>query len=490
MTQRRNSEATEMVDRLLKKLPRCSAARSLAEAGSLLRRQGKLAEAEVLLGPALMTHAKDSGILCAWAALMATRGRLGEAAKAYRKALKLRPDRLQIVFSLSQTLARQGRTADMLRLLKKASRGQLAPGADIQTLLNRLHLELFQFDFERAASTSERILNSTRSYRTIGMLCTPFFMEEFDFISLPPGYKRRALAALNRYVARRPRSPWGYFYRDVLADTMGVRKDGSDIAKIASFPAARYGWMRCRVGHYHLLVRRDFSAAAAELSVAVSGSEPGDWVAQCLLGETYLCSGRRDDARAAMDGAVKLAPEGFRGEALAWKGELLLWMGEYEQALDILEESLRLNARFANGWKGGALVKLGRYGEALESLDRATALTPHDAESRTWRAEALYRLGRFREARREVDDTLTRYERYGGFHLYAIRGLALGALEDFKYMRKNFLNLPTDVADYVSAKIGLTNKDSDESIKRIFEAVLDLSLGVRRGSYENSAWMR
>ena len=476
------------------------------EALELLQEAGKKnAKAGVLLAQALLRRGRFDGVEAAlnsaldlepengeaWrmrGRLRAAQGRLEDSGDAYRKALAIAPDSLQTAFALAETLLRLGRP-EAVRALLRSRRRELRVAGGLESLLHRFEAALLCLDFDEAADAGEKVLDATRSFSQLNKIFRPFFRVEFDFIALSPRYKRRCLAELEGHLARRPGSPWGHYFRSLLTDMLGLGEPApDDIRRINSLPKARYGWMRSHVGEYQLIAKRDFPAAREAFAAAARACKPGNWAAQCFLAETYLCEGDHAACRRAFAVAEKMAPAAERGEVLAWRGEVLLWSGDYARALKELDAAVARHARFAQGWRGGALVKLGRYDEALVALEPATALVPHDAEARTWRAEALYRLGRFREACAEADLADTRYGRYGGFHLYALRGLSRGALGDARGMRADFDRLPRDVVDFAAKALRLKTVSSGDA-PRVFEAVLELSRGVRRGGYENSVWL-
>ena len=456
----------------------------------ILLRRGRPGDAEEALSAALERAPRNAEAWRMLGRVRASQGRLRESYAAHRKALDFAPQSLESSFFLAEMLLRLGRP-DKARALLAPARRALRSSAGIEGLMDRFDAAILCLDFDEAADAGEKILDATRSFGCLNRMSRPFFRDEFDFIALPSGYKRKAFAALDEHLARRPGSPWGRYYRSLLTDMLGVGKPASaDIAKINSLPRSRYGWMRGHIGEVELITHRNFPAARAALAAAARACEPGDWAAQCMLAEVLLCQGDAAACRRAFDAAEKMAPAAEWGEVSAWRGEVLLWSGDYAKALKALDAAIAgRHSRFAQGWRGGALVKLGRYDEALAALERATAMVPHDGEARTWRVEALYRLGRFREACEEADFSASHYERYCGFHLHVLRGLSRGALGDVVGMRADFGRVPRDITEYAAQSLRIAPASAADA-KRLLEAILDLSRGVRRGGYENSVWMR
>jgi tetratricopeptide (TPR) repeat protein len=75
----------------------------------------------------------------------------------------------------------------------------------------------------------------------------------------------------------------------------------------------------------------------------------------------------------------------------AWndKGAALRDLGKNNEALNCLNEAIRLDQQLADAWsnKGGALMSLGRYDEALNASNEATRLDPNYAMA--WNNKAV-----------------------------------------------------------------------------------------------------
>jgi tetratricopeptide (TPR) repeat protein len=386
-------------------------------------------------------------------------------------------------------LLRGGKIGPALRRARIEARILLAAAPSIDVKLELFRLQILALDFENAGLTADWILERTREYRHLHQLNRPFFGKEFDFMSLPDRYIRKAAAAMNLHAAKRPNSPWGYYWRDVFNETAGLRRAGSDsedIRGISRLPK-RYGWMRSHTGYYYLF-REDFRRAIGEFEAAVRATVPGDWASQCFIGEALACLGDLRGAMSAFRAAGKLAPKGQSGAVLAWKGAVLLWSGDYPRALRAAQAAAEKGATFADCWKGGSMIKLGRFEEAIAPLRRAIELTPHDAEARGWLAEAYFRLGRLKDALREADVAETKYRRYCSFHLSALRGLVRSALGDAAGMRRDFNEIPARIVDSLNRKKAFDTA-TDDGARKALTYLLDVSRGVRRGSYENRIWM-
>jgi tetratricopeptide (TPR) repeat protein len=173
-------------------------------------------------------------------------------------------------------------------------------------------------------------------------------------------------------------------------------------ARLARFPAPRYGWMRYVTGLASLLDCR-YTEAAADLSAAVR-SRPDDWKARCHLAEALLCLGRRAEAFSQFSAAEAAAAKaGAACEVWAWRGEARLWLGQAGAALEELDRAVGAGAKLALCWRGGAQLLLGRLARARQDLDRAILPGSADAEAYLWRAELHRRMGRGREALMDLE---------------------------------------------------------------------------------------
>lgn len=111
--------------------------------------------------------------------------------------------------------------------------------------------------------------------------------------------------------------------------------------------------------------------ASQDLNHAVR-LDPTLYWAVAELGLALIADGLPDEAIPVLDKAIARQP-GNLSLLLAVKGEALSAYGRYQEALEALEESLRLDPdnAFALGKKGQVLRVLGRQEEAIEVLQRA-----------------------------------------------------------------------------------------------------------------------
>lgn len=141
-----------------------------------------------------------------------------------------------------------------------------------------------------------------------------------------------------------------------------------------------------------------YLGAGEDSEVAVTSS--GTMTAAALNNEGRILQreGRLEEAEAAFQRAIELAPE--RVETLTNLGILLAEKGELDQAIALLErasagdpEAIRTRLNLAR-----ALSLAGRWDEAVGQYDAALAQRPRDPSLRSYRAEALLDSGRAAEA--------------------------------------------------------------------------------------------
>lgn len=469
--------AEKALRRALSVLPRDRGAR--AELSAVLRRRaqarlaaGELGAAEKMLRRALTLDPRDgaSRALRAEALRLRVRslqsaGRRREAEAVSRRILKLDPLDARARLSRGEVLYLSGRRSEGRALLSRAvrlDRGTLAPFERFKALMKLGR-------GREAVAVAERLLDGKPALADLRAFWDPWEWDE----RLPRAARRDELRKLERSLGGRAPGPWLHYYRADLTGPEGL----SQFEMLAAYPAERYGWMYFKAATAALLASR-FSLAASWFQIALK-HEPMDWRARAFLAEACLCLQRPADAYAEMDRALRAAPPGEAGQALAWRGAFDLWLGRYEEALASLEEACRLDAQCAFCWKAGALLLLGRDAEALEALDLTLRRYPLDFEAYIWRGEAKRRLGMHREALKDLDKVPAALGMWALFN----RALVKQALGDRAGMKADFDALPARVVDYIRAKTGLEDREG------LLRAGLELSRGFRRAEYGQAIWM-
>jgi tetratricopeptide (TPR) repeat protein len=82
------------------------------------------------------------------------------------------------------------------------------------------------------------------------------------------------------------------------------------------------------------------------------------------------------------------------------KGRIFFSQGRYEEALQALDQSIKMNPRSAESWneRGNVLMAANRYNEALKCYEVAIALDPSFASAWINKAQALNAMDRYDEA--------------------------------------------------------------------------------------------
>jgi tetratricopeptide (TPR) repeat protein len=144
--------------------------------------------------------------------------------------------------------------------------------------------------------------------------------------------------------------------------------------------------------------RRDWQAAVEHLRAA-SALAPRDGIVQLNLGTALFLSGDGPGARAALETAVRVAPELPKAHyALALVAEA---DGRDAEAIAHFTTAVRLDANYveAHASLADALRRTGRVEQSLSHYSRVLAVDPSASQARFGYAMALIRLDRYREAR-------------------------------------------------------------------------------------------
>lgn len=427
-----------------------------------------------------MAHsADDAELLFQRAQNLRARGRLAPAAAGFERACSLRPGHLPAYLHWAETLMRQGRLARMRAVLKTALRRAVVDASSpVSDLLTRYRLAAVSGDFDEAERLGESVLDLSRALPHLETLAWPVLLENYSRLDKPAGYVRALDRALDRFVAARPGSPWGRYFRLYLTNRMRERRPSvrTDGLFLRALDATRYGWMRYEAGTYGLHTG-DPRRALADFTAAERCSTPPNWRARCRIADVQLTMGDAAAAKASLRRAEKIAGPRKRGAVLAHKSGILLLVGEYRAALRAVTAGVAAGARnFPHWYRGAALLKLGRRAEALAALDAALVKEPEDDVARLWRAEALLRLGRRAESAAESGRVL-RDDR-GNPYALILRGLASGT----NGAARRALRL---VPSAMRRRAKLGDLEAGPALERI----LELSRGLRKPGCMSAFWM-
>jgi serine/threonine protein kinase/tetratricopeptide (TPR) repeat protein len=173
--------------------------------------------------------------------------------------------------------------------------------------------------------------------------------------------------------------------------------------------------------------RRHWDDAVRDLRAAVDVN-PGGYQGYVDLAQALQGAGRSDDAVAALDRAVQLAPDlavlyESRARLQLLRKDRAAGRADFEQAV-AREEKGGSPDRLVNDLVelGRLLHREGRYAEALARYDRALRLRPESVPAQRSRAETLLALGREAEAGQALDRCLAA-TREAPAEVYQARGL-------------------------------------------------------------------
>jgi tetratricopeptide (TPR) repeat protein len=208
----------------------------------------------------------------------------------------------------------------------------------------------------------------------------------------------RMLAALQEAV---PDSGAFHFLRGCLLEARNEFQDG-----IAEFRAAAKGdyrareaedhVFRCSVGlglHLGRARRNDEAIKVLNEAVAARPDDPLSCLAYYNLAVAY----RRTDAPQETIRVLKTCMEKFPTYAPAYGelGDLLADLGRFDEAVDVLQRSVKADQSYGRGWLLLADVQTmrGKYAEADESLAEYDRRFPADADSEFFRGIYLRKKG-------------------------------------------------------------------------------------------------
>jgi tetratricopeptide (TPR) repeat protein len=157
-------------------------------------------------------------------------------------------------------------------------------------------------------------------------------------------------------------------------------------------PSPSRNWPR-RGGRFDLSFRSSAGAPSRQIAPAPAQSDPSGLETLYARGVALWNGGRRQEAIAALDAALRKNPE--FPDALCMGGYILQQSGKREAALQFYRRALTLKVDLPDGWSnvGKLLFELDRFSEALDAFDAALALRPRDADLWNSRSGALRKLG-------------------------------------------------------------------------------------------------
>ncbi|MBI5240075.1 MAG: tetratricopeptide repeat protein [Elusimicrobia bacterium] len=407
-----------------------------------------------------------------------SRGDLKAAALWLERAGRLEPKQALWDFRRGWVLGQAGRRPEMRRALRAYL---CRPGAKdgAAPILAWVGLE----DYRRAARAADKVLAGLDPE---GLSALSRAWPENWLRQHGDEFYARHLTAVRRQGRAMPRSPWPLFFQAALHLRRNRSGEaGALAARLARFPAKRYGWMRYVTGLACLLACR-YEDAVREFSAALE-SRPEDWKARCHLAEALLCRGRRDEAFVQFGRAETAAAKaGAAPEVWAWRGEARLWLGEAAAALEDLDRAVEAGAKLALCWRGAARLLAGSPAAARRDLDRAIVPGSRDWEALLWRAELHRRAGRPGQARRDLEAGRRANRGHGDCEWAACNRALLPGAEAAVELNR----LPKELLAAASAALGTPVPATAEAGRVFARAWLERARGLRRHEpYLRALWL-
>lgn len=465
---------------------------ALLERGKAEEKRGRLAEAERAYRAALRANPDFASLEREFARFLESRGRFAQAEPHLRRALERGWPREEGEAALARLRGKASLPAliEAGRFLEAAAALEAGAGADgAEAVWPEVFSALLCAGrYGEAFRLGEAMLE--RSART--PLANSFLWPWWREVNSRGSAKKmrfcaRELARLDAARGGGDFPGWFAYCRGVLLLGLGRDREAlAEHARIRRLRAPRYALL-----HHpfvmHLLLAGRFERTVALCRALLAGA-PDYWWFQCRMAEALMAGGDvpgglREFARAAAGASGERA----RRAVTVWHGAALLWAGRYRAALKKLDEGEALGAKiWVNCWRGAARLKLGDARGALSDLDAAIAADPEDLEAYLWRGEAHRLAGRPAKALRDLDRALALDPKYAWACVN--RALARGDAGDAEGMAVDYARLPKD---FVAALGGPQRGVPDRArMRALLESGLARAKGIRRPeAYLNSIWL-
>jgi predicted O-linked N-acetylglucosamine transferase (SPINDLY family) len=311
-------------------------------------------------------------------------GRLPEAEKFYKAALKIEPDHFDALHLLGVLKQQQGNSAEALRLIAAALKTDATPDAlsnygNVLCAVSRQQ-EALPFYDRALALKPDDILALTNRGAALNAL----------------GRQQEALACYDRVLAIHPDYANAHYNRGNAL--LGLKRPQEALAcydRALALQPGETGALLNRGNALAELNRHEEALACYDRLLAL---EPSNAEALVSRGSALAALKRPEEALACYDRALTLRPD--HAGAHYNRGNALFELQQAEQAIASHDKALALKPDFAdalNG-RGNALAELKRYDEALASYDAALMIAPGFVDALYNRCKALKEARRFDEA--------------------------------------------------------------------------------------------
>lgn len=226
----------------------------------------------------------------------------------------------------------------------------------------------------------------------------------------------RAEALARRAVKDHPGEAWPLAVHAACLFKRGQPQEALAALDLAVKKAPRRPWLRVLRGEILGAAMRS-PESIAEHAAAAKLAPREVWAQLLLARAIYNGGGDKTRAGAALDRALKLAPDLF--EARVMKAEALRRQGRFQPALREYRALEKIGVSpypRLYAWRGSLLRQMGRLDEALKDLDRACAMSPEYSLPFVDRAHARLRRGNFSGAFEDMNAAARLDGKHGFYH--------------------------------------------------------------------------
>jgi protein O-GlcNAc transferase len=327
-------------------------------------RQGRLHDAERLYRDALRESPRDFDALHLLGVLKLQQGGAGDALSLLQQAIEVRPNALDVLSNLSVALLALNRPAEALANFDKIL---AVKPQDVSALFGRGTVLAQLGRADEALVSLDRALAITPDH--------PPALFNRATILAGLGRYPGALAAYDQVIALVPAHVDALNNRgNVLAQVERYAEAVASYDRVLAIKPDHVSALTNRSAALRHLHRYDEALASSDRVLAI---DPNHIDALNNKGNVLLALNRAADAIACYERILKLRED--NPEALVNSAFALRVLGQYAEALQYADNAIGVDPEYANAYliRGHALAKLDRQDEAAQSYERALAIDPN-----------------------------------------------------------------------------------------------------------------
>ena len=360
--------------------------------------------------------AKSHNILGLW---FADSGRIEEATKEFKKAIKLRPDNYFYHYNFGEAFLRSDRLQEAIEEFREAIK--LEPNESIHHAFlgeaflrsDRLQEAIEEFREAIKLEPNESIHHATLGYALLGSNRSQEAIEPFrEAIKLEPnnpnyqgglgiafcnaGRFQEAIEPLMEAIKLEPNNP-NYQYNLGFALVMsGSFQEAIEPLMEAIKLEPNNPNYQYNLGNA-LVMSGSFQEAIEPLKEAIK-LEPNNPGFRYGLGFSFYNSGKFQEAIEPFEQAIKLEPNNPVYRSIL--GDSFRRSGKFEEAIEVYRETIKLKPDNSGYYYnlGNALADAGRFQEAIEPIKEAIKLEPNNPVYRSILGYSLIKCAKFEEA--------------------------------------------------------------------------------------------